>query len=111
MTDCPPQNYEGNTRLISICHPHNKYNASPNVGTSYTLALWSVKSKAPADASQIKFSFETQSGAVVTGPSANYDTVRGVLSVQVPVDNVPDAGTGLLPENPTLVVKVTGLGA
>lgn len=83
------------------------------MGSTYTVAIWSIKSKAPTDPSQVSYSFQDQNGNPVTGQglTGSYDTVRGVLSVEVPVNFVPNLGQGSTAANAALVVKVTGLKA
>jgi hypothetical protein len=83
------------------------------VGSTYTIAIWSISSKAPTNPSQINYEFQDQSGKVITGQGLTgiYDTVRGVLSVQIPVNVVPNLGQGNTATDAALVVKVTGLGA
>ena len=83
------------------------------MGSTYTIAIWSISSKAPSDPSKISFSFQDQDGKTIVGLglSGSYDTIRGVLSVQIPINLVPDAAPGTTSANAALVVKVTGLGA
>lgn len=83
------------------------------MGSTYTIAIWSISSKAPTNPSQINYEFQDQNGKVITGLglTGSYDTVRGVLSVQIPVNVVPNLGQGSTPVDAALFVKVTGLGA
>lgn len=109
------QNYNSdNSRDVSIAHVWNNYDASSTVGSTYLLAIWSVKSRAPTDPSKVTFTFQDQNGKPITGSglSGSYDTVRGVLSVEVPTALVPNwAGPNAGTNRDLLVVHVTGLGA
>lgn len=81
------------TRLVTLSHPWNGYDASPNIGNTYNLAIWAPGTfdnppKYPAAPS---FSFQDQDGKPVSDPglTGKYDTVRGVLSVSIPCSLVP----------------------
>ncbi|KAI9657188.1 MAG: hypothetical protein M1821_003355 [Bathelium mastoideum] len=109
------QNYESSDRLITLAHPWDGYDASANVGSTYYLALWAAKSTASTNQGQVQFSFQDQDGNTVSDPGlvGNYDTIRAVLVVNVPVVLVPSlAGPSISsPTTPAkyFAIKISGL--
>ncbi|KAF2151548.1 glycoside hydrolase family 31 protein [Myriangium duriaei CBS 260.36] len=101
------QSYYESTRTISLSHPWDNYDPSPQIGDTYRLAIWIAKSQAPTNGSKVNFSFVDQANKSVTDPglTGQYDAGRGVLVVIVPTKLIPKEGEG----HERLMIEVTGL--
>ena len=99
---------------MSLSHPWDGYDAAPNVGSVYQLAIWGVKATAPKDPSQVRVSFQNQDGNPVNGGglSGRYDVDRAVVIANIPVDLVPSLAGPEVLESKTgqsIVLLVEGL--
>ncbi|KXH41643.1 hypothetical protein CSIM01_13629 [Colletotrichum simmondsii] len=109
------QEYDGALRIVKLSHPWNLFNASHLIGDTYQLALWTEKCTAPSASGDVSVSFQDQDGNSITNSGLTYEYTpsRGVLTVYVPVDLVPDLQNqlpGLVsPEDHFVSIRVSGL--
>ncbi|KAF5228687.1 hypothetical protein FAUST_10917 [Fusarium austroamericanum] len=116
----------GTSRTLTLHHPWDGFDATATVGDTYHLAVWTVKTDSSP---QVQVSFEDENGKTISDPGLqyNYNSDRGVLTVNVPVALVPShdhpasingASTngitngvtnGTSVQKPLIAVKITGL--
>ncbi|KXH46076.1 hypothetical protein CNYM01_10539 [Colletotrichum nymphaeae SA-01] len=109
------QEYDGALRIVKLSHPWNLFNASPLIGDTYQLALWTEKCTAPSASDDVSVSFQDRDGNSITNSGLTYEYTpsRGVLTVYVPVALVPNLQNqlpGLVsPEDHFVSIRVSGL--
>ena len=100
------QEYHDQTRVIKLSHPWNQYDPSPQVGSTYSLAIWTVSENAPPS-SQVTISYEDANGQPISNITGGYNSSFGVVQVTVPIDAIPSTSDNQPP--PFIAIKVSGL--
>ncbi|KAF4996639.1 hypothetical protein FGRMN_4385 [Fusarium graminum] len=83
------QDYTKSSRILTIRHPWDGYDATSTVGDTYYFAVWTAKTSNAAPQVQVSFQDETGKTIGDSRLTSNYDATRGVLTVNIPVALVP----------------------